>query len=292
MSDPITHLADEIEAELRAAFLDAIEAIRTNVDTASLIAAAERGDEDTVIAYVGDHLKPLRPILERAFTRSSTIAAGRLSLTFDPVDPTAVSARANAVSSVMRSIITDTATAMLQAQLLELELSGPILFDGFSFNLGAAYARARLSKDFELPAGLSGQVIPSAIRGRKGDRLPGAPDVSASGTITYKADFGGSTAITYSFGADYRSATLNQLGSGDVNTPTRRAAGYALLRASISAQRDGWTLDLYGTNLADKRAVLSANTRSLTSFQLLGDWGNAFAIVRPREIGLRLTRSF
>ena len=115
MSDAVQDLCDEIEPELCVAFLDAIDAIRENIDLPSLVDAAERGDEDEVIGYVGDRLKPFRVILDATLPAPATIAAGRLGLTFDPADPTAIRARAAAFTGFLRSIVGDTARAMMQA---------------------------------------------------------------------------------------------------------------------------------------------------------------------------------
>lgn len=115
MSDPVQQLSDELEAELEAAFLDAIEAVAEQVDVPSLIEAAKRGDEDVLAAYVADRLEPFRMLLTAAFSSAGTIAAGRLGLAFDPAEQVTTAARVSAVNSIMRPIITDTAKAMLQA---------------------------------------------------------------------------------------------------------------------------------------------------------------------------------
>lgn len=175
---------------------------------------------------------------------------------------------------------------------VEFEASGPIGDTGLSFSIGGAYARARLSKGFSLPAGLGGVDIPDSIVGLKGDRLPGAPDWSGSATLSYKKDTGERSSISGSFGVDYRSSTLNALPHLNPSLPAGRAPGYALLRANLAYDFDGWAIELYGTNLADKRAVISAPLRTATSVALLGSWGNAYVVNRPREIGLRLTKSF
>lgn len=130
MSDPIALLSDQLEAEITDAFLEAIDDMGS-IDIPSLIAAAERGDQDDVLAYVGDHLRSVREILDRGFARAGTLAAQRLGLSFDPAEPIALAARAAAVASVMRSLIADTAAAMLQAAfrstLLPAAIAGSIL---------------------------------------------------------------------------------------------------------------------------------------------------------------------
>ncbi|MFW2852651.1 TonB-dependent receptor [Sphingomonas sp. TX0543] len=176
---------------------------------------------------------------------------------------------------------------------LEFEASGQLPLDGLSFSLGAAWAKARLSQDFVLPSGDgAGGIVPNALNGRKGDRLPGAPDYSGSATLNYEARYGTDLRVTYSGGVDYRSSTVNQLANLSPVSPTRSAPGYALLRASIGFDWQQWQVQLVGTNLADKRAVISPNVRTLSSYQILGDWANTYAIVRPREFSLQVTRKF
>lgn len=174
----------------------------------------------------------------------------------------------------------------------ELELSGPIAVDGLSFNLGLAYARARLSKDFGLPAGDGGgNEVPNAIRGAKGDQLPGAPDWSGAGSLTYR-HAAGKGEMTYNLGFDFRSGTWNQLRSQSANTPASKQSGYIMFNGGIGYSLDDWNIELYGTNLLDKRAVYAANLRTLNSIATLGTWGNSYSVSRPREVGIRLTRSW
>ena len=176
---------------------------------------------------------------------------------------------------------------------VELEVSGPIGDSGFSFNLGAAYAKARLSESFSLPAGDgAGNIIEGAIQGLKGDRLPGAPDFSGSVTLIYKHEYDSGVKMDYALGVDFRTSTVNQLPSINPNSATRKAKGFATLRGSVGLDVENWRVELFGTNLTDKRAIISPAIRSATSVALLGDWGDSFVINRPREIGLRVTKSF
>ena len=173
----------------------------------------------------------------------------------------------------------------------EFEVSGPLGPRGLTFNLGAAYSPARLTQSFSLPAGnAAGGVVQNAITGQKGDRLPGTPDISASANINYKVDVSNSAALTFSLGADYRSSTVNVLPHFSSFTPATTAPGYTLMHGSIDFEMHDWQVELFGTNLSDSHVVLATQLRALTSHQLLGDWGNSYAVARPREIGLRLTR--
>ncbi|WOF42527.1 TonB-dependent receptor [Sphingopyxis indica] len=174
----------------------------------------------------------------------------------------------------------------------EVELSGPIAIDGLSFNLGLAYARARLSEDFGLPAGDgAGSEVPNAIRGVKGDQLPGAPDWSGAGSLIY-THAAGKGEMTWNLGFDFRSGTWNQLRSQSTNTPASKQSGYVMLNGSIGYAIDDWNIELYGTNLLDKRAVYAANLRTLNSIATLGNWGNSYSVSRPREVGIRLSKSW
>ncbi len=173
---------------------------------------------------------------------------------------------------------------------VELELQGPIGPQGLSFSLGLAYSKARLSEDFSLPAGDgAGGVVPNAITGKSGDRLPGAPDWSGAGSVTYVQDLADGT-LTYNLGFDFRGSTYNQLPSLSTNAPARRAPAYALFNGSLAYSTDNWDIELYGLNLADSRVRYASNIRTLASYAMVGDWGDAFAVSRPREVGLRLTR--
>lgn len=179
-----------------------------------------------------------------------------------------------------------------QSKGFEMELSGPIAVDGLSFNLGLAYARARLSKDFGLPAGDgAGNEVPDAIRGTKGDQLPGAPDWSGAGSLTY-THTAGKGAMTYNLGFDFRSGTWNQLRTQSANTPATKQSGYIMFNGSIGYAIDDWNVELYGTNLLDKRAVYAANLRTVDSIAQVGTWGNSYFVSRPREFGLRLSKSW
>lgn len=176
----------------------------------------------------------------------------------------------------------------------ELESSGPIGDTGLSFNLGLAYAKARLDSNFDLPAGDGiGGIIAGAIIGRKGDRLPGAPDWTGSFTLNYMRELASNQKLDLSVGVDYRDKILNNLETVLPGTaPARQAQDFALLRANVTYTIDNWSFEVFGTNLTDKHVIIARARRSLSSFATLGDWGEGDIVGRPREIGLRVTRNF
>ena len=174
----------------------------------------------------------------------------------------------------------------------ELELAGPIGATGFSINSGLAYAKARLSQDFFLPAGSGqGSIVPDAIVGLKGQRLPGAPDWSGSFTLNYDTKLG-TGELTLSGGVDYRSSTVSGLPVPGRIEPFYTAPGYALLRASVGYDWNKWNLTLFANNLADKHAVTTGLSRTNSSLSLLGNWGNYNYVTTPRQVGLRVTRNW
>lgn len=173
---------------------------------------------------------------------------------------------------------------------IEFEASGSLGLPGLTFNGGFAYAKARLSKDFALPAGsATGFVVPDAIYGSKGDRLPGAPDYSGSLTVNYERPVA-KGAMTFSLGADYRSNTVSDLPQTARTQLLYVSPAYVLFRGSVSYRVNDWELTAYADNLTDQHVVMTGITRTPDSVQLLGGWGDYYFVNKPREIGLKLTR--
>lgn len=175
----------------------------------------------------------------------------------------------------------------------ELELSGPIGTTGLSFNLGLAYSKARLTEDFSLPAGnAAGGVLPDAIVGLKGDRLPGSPEFSGSFTLNYEQKLGAEKAINYSLGVDFRGDMISSLPSSTANAIQRTTPGYAMFRSSIDFTSGDWGVQLYATNLLNERIVYLRPNLSRNGFNNVGTYTGTEVVARPREIGLRVTRAF
>lgn len=177
------------------------------------------------------------------------------------------------------------------SQGVEFELAGPVGPEGLNFNLGFSYAKARLSESFSLPAGDGGGgIVQGAIIGNKGDRLPGAPDYTASGTVNYERGIGDRQSLLFSLGADYRSSTVSTLPVPSRPQPFYTAPAYVLFRGSVGYSSGDWDVTLYANNLTNQHVVLVGGTRSRTSLRLLGGWGDAYTVSTPREVGLRVTR--
>ena len=177
----------------------------------------------------------------------------------------------------------------------ELEASGPLGVNGLTFNAGIAYAKARLSEDFALPAAIgdgSGNFDPNGIVGKSGDRLPGAPDWSGTLNLNYSTALAAGTKLKVTLGGDYRSSTINVLPNINPQTPATTTPSYSLLHGDIELGVGNWRYALYGTNLLDRFVVYSKSVRTLDNIATTGGWGDTYAVARPRVIGLRISRDF
>lgn len=74
-----------------------------------------------------------------------------------------------------------------------------------------------------------------------------------------------------------------------VTLPNRLVVGgYGVTDLRAGIKRDGWSLQLFGTNITDKRAAASSELIR----PLLGPNFNQYRYIRPREVGLSLTTTF
>jgi outer membrane receptor protein involved in Fe transport len=176
----------------------------------------------------------------------------------------------------------------------EVEVSGPLLVHGLTYIFGAAYADARLTKPFCLPAGDGAggftdcaTALAGTINASTGSRLPGAPKFSASLTLNYVQTLAPSWTINYSLNADYRSSVVNGLSTqpGIIY----HVPGYALLNGSITVDHKNWEIMGYIHNIANSRVVLGGGLPTQPFGQeLLGDLAYFNYVNRPLEVGAQL----
>ncbi len=178
---------------------------------------------------------------------------------------------------------------------IELEASGPLGLEGLTFNLGAAYSKARLTRAFAIRSAIS--VDPNTglsifddngITGLKGDRLPGAPDYSGSFDLQYAFAVAKDAKLTMNAGVDYRSSTVNDLTPVNGFTIIATSPGYATMRGGINLDVGKWAISLTATNLLDKHVVYSKGVSNLFQ-QGLGGYGDTYYVGRPREVSLRVS---
>jgi iron complex outermembrane receptor protein len=136
----------------------------------------------------------------------------------------------------------------------------------WQFNLSLAYNQNHF-KDVEDGAGFV-----------RGQRLPDAPERNAS--VGAQRDFN----IT---GQWHGFARGDLVFVGDVlqqyNTLIVRNGGYAEMNARVGFAHDTFGVDLYASNLADRRGISVTQNPAFGAFQTL---------IRPRELGVELRYSF
>jgi outer membrane receptor protein involved in Fe transport len=170
----------------------------------------------------------------------------------------------------------------------EFEARGPLLVPGLSYSVGGAYADAKLTSDFSLPANNgAGVITPGLISGMSGDKLPGNPKMSAVATITYDRPIAPGYDLATSLNGTYRSTIPLFL------TPPYSqyySQALALVNLSATVTHKPWHAGLYSTNLLDKRAVLAPFIPNV--FTNGGGLIQNYTINPPREVGIRVGYSF
>ena len=134
------------------------------------------------------------------------------------------------------------------------------------------------------------------VDGKKGDRLPGAPEQQGSLWIAYAMPLTSGFDLSVDYGVAAQGDVLTRTG-GRAGGET--LGGFAVHYASIGVKADAWSVALYAENLFDKYAatgvranrswlktVSDANGDPVTNRAYYQD------VLRPREIGLRFTYDF
>jgi iron complex outermembrane recepter protein len=168
----------------------------------------------------------------------------------------------------------------------EFETSGPLLLNGLRYNVGFAYADAKLTESFSLPANNgAGVIVPGLLSGAAGSQLPGSPKTSAAATITYNRSLMPGYESVTTLNATYRDRILVSLDPTVPSTPSM-----ALINMSTAVSHNSWTATGYVKNLADRRTVVFPPTG--IGVGGLNDLPNDYLINRPREIGVRISYAF
>lgn len=156
----------------------------------------------------------------------------------------------------------------VRGQGVELELDAR-LTDAWQLNLSANYGRNEFEK------------VKPDIGFEVGDQLPGSPETNGSAGLQYdfavNADWSGFARADYM----YVGSTRYQFGQIDPQVVTLDSYNIANLRLGL--QRDHLSVELFGRNITDERAVVNTVDPSQ---------GNRQYLARPREIGVELRYSF
>jgi iron complex outermembrane receptor protein len=170
----------------------------------------------------------------------------------------------------------------------EFEVRGPLFYPGLSFSVGGAYADAKLTSSFSLPANNGAGVIqPGLISGTAGDQLPGSPKSSASATLIYDRSFAPDYGLAVSLNGTYHSTVPLFL------SPTMAAyhsQAYGLANFSETITHKPWRYGLYSTNLFNKRAVVGPFVPNV--FTNGGGLIQDETLNPPREVGIRVSYAF
>jgi len=158
------------------------------------------------------------------------------------------------------------ATADAESQGLELELDG-VIGENWKYSIGYAYTDAQFAE--------SGALY--FINVASGARLPGHSEHMAAGSLAYTTSLQGND-LNISVDAIYRSDYENGLPGSPQEF---NLDGFTIWNAYVSYELPNWTFRIYGKNLADEDAAVSAS--------LISPQTNRLILNRPRTLGLSVT---
>jgi iron complex outermembrane receptor protein len=158
------------------------------------------------------------------------------------------------------------ATADAQSQGLELELEG-IIGDHWNYSLGYAYTDAEFAE--------SGALY--FVDVADGAQLPGHSEHMAAAALAYNTSFQGND-LNFAVDMTYRSDYENGLPGSPQEF---KLDGFSIWNAYVSYDVSNWTFRVYGKNLADEDAAVSAS--------LISPQTNRLVLNRPRTLGLSVS---
>jgi outer membrane receptor protein involved in Fe transport len=152
---------------------------------------------------------------------------------------------------------------------------------GLRYALGYTFVDAKLTRDFYTP-----EAVP-ALRGRKGDRLPGSARHILTASADYRFDLGSDTSLTLRGDGFYQSSTRNAIGTSPVFNV--RLPGFSIWNGSATLRKGNVGLTLFVKNLFDVDGVTGVFTEAYMGTRPSeGYYGNGAKdlITLPRTIGL------
>jgi iron complex outermembrane recepter protein len=173
----------------------------------------------------------------------------------------------------------------------EIESSGPLFVPQLIYSVSFAYADAKLTSDFSLPAnnGLqTGTIVPGLIHGSSGQQMPGSPKESASFALAYDTALSAGYDLALTASYSYRSGSPMQLTPTLGVTTVQYSGTYDLVNFNAALNHKPWRTTLYITNVFDRQNILVPPTQ----FNELDKLTNDYVVSVPREIGLRVAYTF
>jgi iron complex outermembrane receptor protein len=175
--------------------------------------------------------------------------------------------------------VTNAGTASVDGFELESQL---LLAPGLQLDLTGTYENARLTSDQPNSCFNKDGTPCNPNLAYNGNRLPEVPRFLADAALSYSVPV--SAVLTANFRADvqYRDATKSQTNPlSPFNVPL---APYTLLNLRAGADWNEWNATVFVKNATDKRAQVDAISSSQDPL--------AYITVRPRTVGLQVTRKF
>ena len=171
----------------------------------------------------------------------------------------------------------------------ELESSGPLLLPRLSYSVGFAYADAKLTSDFSLPANNgTGTIVPGLLSGTSGEQLPGSPKTSLSAALIYDIGLTPGYDLTLSANGVYRSAVALQVAPSVGGTTIQHSSTFEIMNFNAALNHKPWRATLYVTNVFDKQEILAPPSQPNQVDNLTND----YLVNPPREVGVRVSYSF
>jgi iron complex outermembrane recepter protein len=176
-----------------------------------------------------------------------------------------------------------------QSKGFELESTGPLFVPRLSYLIGFAYADAKLTSNFSLPANNGeGTIVPGLLSGTSGEQLPGSPKTSLNVGLIYDLVLSSGYDLSLSGNSVYRSRVALQLAPSVGTTTIQHSSPYQVTNVNATLHHERWHATLYVTNLFDKWEILAQPSQP----NQLDDLTNDYLVNPPREIGVRLGYEF
>jgi iron complex outermembrane recepter protein len=176
----------------------------------------------------------------------------------------------------------------------EFETTGPLGLPGFSYAVGFAYADARLSSDFSLPANngeSTGTVVPGELHGSNGQQLPGSPKVSLNAALNYSRRLVQDYDLLLSLNGSYRSSETMSLAPVLGSTTVQQNSSYEVVNLSATVNHKPWRYTAYVTNVLNRESVLVPPPQAAAGQNFYGLADDSL-VNPPRVIGIRVGYTF
>jgi iron complex outermembrane receptor protein len=167
----------------------------------------------------------------------------------------------------------------------ELESTGPLFVPRLSYSVGFAYADAKLTSNFALPANSgTGTIVPGLLSGTAGEQLPGSPKTSVSTALIYDLNLTPGYGLALSANGVYRSAVALQVAPTVGTTTVQHSSSFEIMNLNAVLSHESWRMTLYVTNVFDKQEILAPPSQPNQVDNLTND----YLVNPPREIGIRM----